>query len=117
MSSKEKKEVKKIERNVSQDDLARIRAGARVKIYEEKKAPFEGIVIARKHGNEAGATFTVRAIISDIAVEKIFPLHTPAIKKIEIVSSPKNIKRAKLYFIRNLSAKKVRQKLRKVLAR
>lgn len=96
--------------------IKRVRSGARVKVYEEKKAPFEGIVIARKHGNEAGATATVRTTIAGVGVERIFPLHSPAIKQIEVVSSPKKLKRSKLYFIRDLSAKKVRQKLRKVLA-
>lgn len=107
--SEERKEIGK-------DVLDRIRSGARVRVYEEKKAPFDGIVIARKHGSEPGATFTVRATVAGVGVEKVFPLHSPSIKKLEVVSSPKKVKRAKLYFIRDLSAKQVRQKLRKVVA-
>ena len=113
MAEKKQKAVKAEE--VTQELRAQIRSGARVRVYEEKKAPFEGIVIARKHGNEAGATFTVRATVAGVEVEKIFPVHSPAIKKLEIVSTPKNVKRSKLYFIRDLSPKRVRQKLRKVL--
>ncbi len=63
---------------------------------------FEGTLIAHKHGREPGATVTVRRIASGgIGVEKIFPLHSPVITKIEVVSRPtKRPRRAKLYFLR-----------------
>jgi len=72
---------------------------------------FEGLVLAVKHGKEAGATFTVRAVLSGIGVEKIFPLYSPAIEKIEILRRSK-VRRAKLYFIREKAAREVRRQLR-----
>ena len=72
---------------------------------------FEGLVLAVKHGTEAGATFTVRAMMSGIGVEKIFPLYTPIIDKIEITKRSK-VRRAKLYFIRDKVAREVRRQLR-----
>ena len=62
------------------------------KIPEEKGKfrlqAFEGTVLARKHGTEAGATFTVRRIASGVGVERIFPLYSPMVDKIEIVENP-----------------------------
>jgi large subunit ribosomal protein L19 len=72
---------------------------------------FEGLVIAVKHGTEAGATFTVRATMSGIGVERIFPLYAPFIEKIEITRRSK-VRRAKLYFIRDKVAREVRRQLR-----
>mgnify|MGYP000485011092 FL=1 len=84
----------------------KIKAGDFVRIYQrikeggkERTQMFEGIVIARKHGNEIGATITVRKEISGIGVEKIFPIHSPTIEKIEILKEGKR-KRAKLYYLR-----------------
>lgn len=72
---------------------------------------FEGLVIAVKHGKEAGASFTVRATLSGIGVERIFPLYAPFIEKIEIVKRSK-VRRAKLYFIREKVAREVKRQLR-----
>jgi large subunit ribosomal protein L19 len=72
---------------------------------------FEGMCLARKHGTEAGATFTVRKMSGDIAVERIFPLYSPAIDKITIVRSNKT-RRSKLYFVREKAAKETRKILR-----
>lgn len=92
--------------------------GTKVKVWEiikegdkERKTPFEGIIIARKHGREAGATFTVRGIIQEVGLEKVYPLRTPVIDKVEILAKPKRVRRAKLYYIRKLSSKKIREKL------
>jgi len=76
---------------------------------------FEGIVLARKHGQEAGATFTVRKIVSGVGVEKVFPLYSPEIDKIEIKSRSK-FKRAKLYYIRDRAAREIRKKMKSVRA-
>ncbi len=95
---------------ISEDVIKKIRPGAKVKVYEGK-TPFEGLVIARKHGSEPGATFSVRAIIAGVGVEKVYPIHSPAIAKAEIVSSPKKVHRSKLYFVRKVSGAKIRKKL------
>jgi len=72
---------------------------------------FEGVVLARKHGKEIGATITVRRIIDGIGVEKIFPIHSPTIEKIEIIKRGK-ARRAKLYYLRERKGKKSRLKKR-----
>ena len=69
-----------------------LRPGDTVRVHqkiEEEKGKyriqiFEGLVLARKHGTEPGATFTVRRVLSGIGVEKIFPLYSPMIEKIEV---------------------------------
>jgi len=95
---------------INEETLKRIKPGAKVKVYEGK-TPFAGLVIARKHGSEAGATFTVRTILAGVGVEKVYPIHSPAIVKIEVVSSPKKVHRSKLYFVRTVSGARIRQKL------
>jgi len=86
------------------------------KITEKGKTrlqAFEGLVLARKHGREAGATFTVRRIASGVGVEKIFPLYSPIVDKIEILKRSK-VRRAKLYHIRDKAAKDIRRQMRNV---
>lgn len=73
---------------------------------------FEGLVLARKHGTEAGATFTVRRVSSGVGVEKVFPLYSPMIDKIEIVKRART-RRAKLYYIREKVAREARRQLRR----
>jgi len=92
--------------------LPKIKAGARVRVHEKTGGNFEGLVIARKHGAEKGATFTVRAIVADVAVEKVYPVHSPAINKVDVLSSPKKVHRSKLYFVRELSGRNIRKKLK-----
>ena len=74
---------------------------------------FEGIVLGRKHGGEMGATFTVRKIASGVGVERIFPLYSPMIDRIEITKKSR-ARRSKLYYIRNKAIKDVRNKMRSV---
>src|SRR3989344_5473712 len=74
---------------------------------------FEGIVLARKHGTEAGATFTVRKVASGVGVERIFQLYSPMIDKIEITKRPR-ARRSKLYYIRTKAVKDIRSKMRSI---
>ncbi len=67
---------------------------------KERVQIFEGIIIAAKHGQESGGTITVRKIASGVGVEKIYPIHSPAIDKIEVVKQFE-VSRAKLHFLRN----------------
>ncbi len=74
---------------------------------------FEGLVLARKHGKETGATFTVRKVASGVGVERIFPLFAPTIEKIEVTKKA-SARRSKLYYIRTKAVKDVRKRLRAV---
>ena len=74
---------------------------------------FEGIVLARKHGTEIGGTFTVRKVASGVGVERIFPIFSPMIDKVEIIKKA-NAGRSKLYYVRTKAVKDVRRKLRSV---
>lgn len=76
---------------------------------------FEGIVLARKHGSEIGATFTVRKVASGVGVERIFPLYSPVIDKIEITKKSR-ARKSKLYYVRDKALKDVRRKLRSVVS-
>jgi large subunit ribosomal protein L19 len=67
---------------------------------KERIQIFEGLVLARKHGNEPGATITVRKISEGVGVERILPIHSPLIEKIELVDT-KEVHRAKLYYTRD----------------
>lgn len=99
------------------------RAGDTVRVWskipEEKDKfrlqAFEGMVLARKHGAEPGATFTVRRVASGIGVERIFPLYSPMIDKIETVKKSR-ARRSKLYYIRTKAVKDVRSKMRSVVS-
>lgn len=91
--------------------LEKIKAGAKVRVHEKEGGRFEGLVIGRKHGSEEGATFTVRAMVAAVGVEKVYPVHTPMITKVEIISSPKKPSRSKLYFVREMSGSRIRKKL------
>lgn len=72
---------------------------------------FEGLILARKHGGEMGGTFTVRKLASGVGVERIFPLYSPNISKIEVVSRGK-ARRAKLYYIREKATREVSKRMR-----
>ena len=100
-----------------------IRPGDNVRVWqkiEEDKGKFrlqafEGLVLARKHGKEAGATFTVRKVIDGIGVERIFPVYSPMIDSVELVRRSK-VRRAKLYFVRRKAAKEIRHQMRRIMS-
>lgn len=98
-----------------------LRAGDTVRVtqkIEEKGKTrlqaFEGLVLARKHGKEAGATFTVRRVKNGMGVEKIFPLYSPVIDNIEIIKRSK-VRRSKLYYVRRKAAKEISKRLRMMM--
>jgi large subunit ribosomal protein L19 len=98
-------------------DIPDFRPGDTVKVHvrlkegeKERIQVFEGLVIARKHGG-ISETFTVRKISGGIGVERIFPIHAPSIAKIE-VGRRGRVRRAKLYYIRQLRGKAARIKER-----
>jgi large subunit ribosomal protein L19 len=99
-----------------------IRSGDTIRVWQKiqekdkiRLQAFEGLVIAVKHGKEAGATFTVRRVASGVGVEKIFPLYSPMIDSIETVKRSK-VRRAKLYHVRDKAAKEIRRQMRNIRA-
>lgn len=79
---------------------------------KEKTQQIEGLVIARKHGKEAGATITVRRVMNGVGVEWIIPIFSPEIKKVELINAAR-VRRAKLGFLRKKSPKQIRAKLKR----
>lgn len=75
---------------------------------------FEGIVLARKHGTSPSATFTVRKVSNSVGVERIFPLYSPMIDKIEVTKKTKT-RRSKLYYIRDKAIKEIRRKMKQII--
>jgi len=80
---------------------------------KEKLQMFEGLVLAKKHGKEAGATITVRKVVSGVGTEMIFPIHSPNIEKIELVRRGK-VRRAKLYYLREAKGRKAKLKRKEI---
>jgi large subunit ribosomal protein L19 len=104
--------------NIEERAKLDLRSGDTVRVWQKiqekgktRLQAFEGLVLARKHGREAGATFTVRRVASGVGVEKIFPLYSPLIDKIE-VTKRSAVRRAKLYHIRDKAAKDIRRQMR-----
>ncbi len=104
-----------IEKEQMRGDIPDFRAGDTVKVHariregeKERIQVFQGVVIRKRKGN-TGATFTVRKVSYGIGVERIFPLHSPLIDKIEIVTRGK-VRRARLYYLRKLRGKAARIK-------
>ena len=77
---------------------------------KERVQYFEGLIIARKHNKEKGATITVRKVSDGVGVEKIFPLNLPTITKIEIKKQAQ-VRQAKLYYLRSGYKKKLKEKV------
>jgi large subunit ribosomal protein L19 len=107
--------------NMEERQKLGIKAGDTVRVHQKiqdkdgksRIQVFEGTVLARKHGDEPGATFTIRKVASGVGVEKIFPLYSPMIDKIEIVRRAK-VRRAKLYFIREKVNREIKRQMRRM---
>ncbi|HRK75328.1 MAG TPA: 50S ribosomal protein L19 [Rhodothermales bacterium] len=102
-----------VEATVLRDDVPVFKAGDTVNVHvrviegdKERIQQYKGVVISRS-GEGATKTFTVRKISNGIGVERIFPLYSPKIAKIEVVSRGR-VRRAKLYYLRNLRGKAAR---------
>ena len=99
-------------------DLPEIKPGDLVRVYQkikegdkERTQQFEGIVLARKHGKGISSTITVRGVRAGVGVERIFPLHSPNIEKIDILKRGR-VRRAKLLYLREKTEKEIRKKIK-----
>lgn len=97
-----------------------VRPGNTVRVWQKIKEgnktrlqAFEGLIIAHKHGEEPGATFTVRRIIEGIGCERIFPLFSPNIEKVDLVKKAR-ARRAKLYYVREKAAREIGKKMKQL---
>lgn len=103
-------------------DIPSFRPGDTVRVHarivegnKERVQMFQGVVIKRTRGNLATATFTVRKISHNIGVEKTFPLHSPRLEKIEVVTRGK-VRRARLFYLRPLRGKAAKIKTRALVS-
>lgn len=110
--------IKQIEREMMRIDIPRFDPGDTVRVWvkikegeKERLQAFEGIVIARKRGT-MNASFTVRKISGGIGVERIFPLNSPSLDRIEFVNKG-IVRRSKIYYLRNLRGKAARIKVKR----
>jgi large subunit ribosomal protein L19 len=112
-----------VERETRRRDLPPFRSGDTVRVHvkvregeKERTQVFEGVVIRRRRGG-ASATFTVRKVSYGVGVERIFPIESPAVQKVEIKSRG-HVRRSRLYYLRNLKGKRarLRSKLRDLSA-
>ncbi len=107
--------IKQIEREQLRLDLPDFFPGDTVKVHvriregeKERIQVFQGVVISKRKGT-TNASFIVRKVSYGIGVERVFPLHSPSISKIEVVTSGR-VRRAKIYYLRNLRGKAARIK-------
>ena len=105
-----------IEAKQQKTDIPDFKAGDTVRVHakiiegdKERVQVFEGAVISRSNGKGNRATFTVRKVSYGVGVERIFPVHSPRIEKIEVIARGR-VRRAKLYYLRQRSGKAARIK-------
>jgi large subunit ribosomal protein L19 len=108
-----------LEKEQMRADLPDFKTGDQIRVHvkikegdKERIQVFEGVVIRKRKGN-TGATFTVRKVSYGVGVERIFPLHTPAIDRVDIVGRGK-VRRSRLYYLRERKGKAARIKERRV---
>ncbi len=111
--------VEKLNEAQLRKDIPAFRPGDTVRVHvrlkegegekeKERIQPFEGVVIKRR-GSQAGASFTVRRVSFGVGIERIFPVNSPSISSIEVVRKGR-VRRAKLYYLRELKGKAARLK-------
>lgn len=112
--------IKQLEREMVRLDLPDFKPGDTVKVHvkikegeKERIQAFQGVVISKRKGT-SNATFTVRKVSYGIGVERIFPLHSPLIDKIEVTTRGR-VRRAKIYYLRKLRGKAARIKERRLI--
>jgi large subunit ribosomal protein L19 len=98
-----------------------LKSGMTVRVYQkiretnakgeekERLQFFDGMIIAKKHGNQAGASITVRKISEGVGVEKIFPLHSPTVDRI-VIKKQAEVRKSKLYYLRGEYKKRLKEK-------
>ena len=108
-----RKEIAAVEAKYLRKDVPRFRAGDTVRVHtkikegdKERIQLYEGVVIASS-GGSARAMFTVRKVSYGVGVERIFPVHSPRIDKVEVMGRG-DVRRARLYYLRNLQGKAAR---------
>jgi len=113
------KVLNKFNQSQLKKDLPDIRPGDTVRIHQkikegnkERVQVFEGLVIAKKHGKGISSNITVRKVLQGVGVERVFPVHSPLIEKIEVIKKGK-VRRAKLYYLRTAKGKRARLKREK----
>ena len=107
--------IEKLEREIMRMDIPAFESGDTVKVHvkikegeKERIQAFQGVVISKRKGT-SNATFTVRKVSYGIGVERIFPMHSPIIDKIEVITRGR-VRRAKIYYLRKLRGKAARIK-------
>jgi large subunit ribosomal protein L19 len=106
--------LEEFKKNQEKTVFPSIETGNTVKITQNingKKQAFEGLVIAKKHGKGLSGTITLRKVIDKVGVEKVFPLHSPTIEKVEITKAGK-ARKSKIYYIREKTKKVARKKIK-----
>ena len=113
--------IAQIEKEHMKENVPQVEVGDTVKVFvkvvegtKERLQAFEGVVIAIKHGS-VRESFTVRRVSYGIGVERTFPLHSPRIDRVEVVRKGK-VRRAKLYYLRDLTGKKAKLKEKETVA-
>lgn len=108
--------IKEIEDEQKKKEVPQFATGDTVRVYNrikegtrERVQMFEGTVIKKQGGNTSRATFTVRKISNGVGVEKTWPVHSPNVEKVEVIRVGK-ARRAKLFYLRNLTGKKSKLK-------
>lgn len=111
--------IKKLEEKMIKNDLPDFIPGDTIKVHvkikegeKERIQIFQGVVISKRKKTSANGTFTVRKVSYGIGVERIFPLHSPIIDKVEVITHGR-VRRAKIYYLRNLRGKAARIKERR----